>query len=232
MALIPEREADRLRAYFATALIAPVHADLYVIREQGWFRTADACASCGQAQILLEEIAALSDRIWLSVHSMCDERALAAVGVDRVPTLVLSGPGSGGVRFVGAPVGEELVTLLEDLVDLSRGSTDLDADSRRALAGLAREVRVQVLVSHSCPWCPDSARAAHKLAMASSRVTAEVIGIDEFPELADALGVRGVPTVLIDGAVALEGAQPITRLVEAVVAAAGRPPQRRVQAQP
>ena len=50
------------------------------------------------------------------------------------------------------------------------------------------------------------ARVAHLMAIESPRVIADVVEIQEFPALAQAYGVRGVPMTVINGVVAFSGA--------------------------
>ncbi len=64
------------------------------------------------------------------------------------------------------------------------------------------------------------ARAAYQLALASPRVRAEVIEVNEFPELADRYGVRAVPLTVINDQVAIPGAVTEQVLVEQVLKAA------------
>ena len=58
------------------------------------------------------------------------------------------------------------------------------------------------------------------MAIESDRVTADVVEIQEFPALAQAYGVRGVPLTVINDAVAFSGAvteeEFLARLLEAV----------------
>jgi hypothetical protein len=54
---------------------------------------------------------------------------------------------SGLVRFFGLPSGYEFMTLLEDLVDLSAGSTRLSDTTRQAVAELSVPVHLQVFVT-------------------------------------------------------------------------------------
>jgi hypothetical protein len=60
------------------------------------------------------------------------------------------------------------------------------------------------------------ARAAFQLAMVSPRITAEVIEVQEFPELAEKYQIRGVPMTVVSDAETLMGAVPAIQLVEAV----------------
>jgi hypothetical protein len=57
---------------------------------------------------------------------------------------------------------------------------------------------------------------AHQLAQLSSRITADVIEADEFPELSERFNVLGVPDTVIDGVEELVGAQPEARVVAAI----------------
>ena len=58
------------------------------------------------------------------------------------------------------------------------------------------------------------------MAIESGRVTADVVEIQEFPALAQAYGVRGVPLTVINDAVTFSGAvteeEFLSRLLEAV----------------
>lgn len=73
------------------------------------------------------------------------------------------------------------------------------------------------------------ARAAFQMALVTQKVRAEVIEVNEFPELAERYGVRAVPLTVIDDRLAIPGMLPEEALVEQVVkvaaeAAAEAPP--------
>lgn len=58
------------------------------------------------------------------------------------------------------------------------------------------------------------------MALASSRVTADVIEATEFPHLVQRYQVRGVPKVVINERVQFEGALPEAAFIKQVMAAA------------
>lgn len=221
MAMIAESEAQLLRAHFERVLSGPVRIDLFVEPETGHFRVVDECGSCGEVRELMEELAALSDKLELRLHVLSQESGEARrLGVERVPAIVLSGASRGAARFTGMPLGSELTGLLEALVDVSRGDSGLDDEARRALSELKGELRLVLFVSASCPYCPQVARLVHRLAVQSEKLTAEVIDLDEFPGLAEHHGVLGVPTLLVNGELALAGAHPESRLLGVLARAA------------
>jgi predicted DsbA family dithiol-disulfide isomerase len=61
------------------------------------------------------------------------------------------------------------------------------------------------------------ARAAYQLALESPHITAEVVEISEFPELAQRYNVRAVPLTIIGDRLAIPGAVPEATLVEQVM---------------
>lgn len=61
---------------------------------------------------------------------------------------------------------------------------------------------------------------AHKLAIANARITADVIEITEFPEMAQRYHIYGVPKVVINDQVEFEGALPEPMFVQEVLRAA------------
>ena len=91
--------------------------------------------------------------------------------------------------------------------------------AREKLATLTRPVYVQVFVTPTCPYCPGVASLAHQAAIESAHVTADVIEISEFPELAAEYHVRGVPKIVINDAIELVGAQPEAAFVDAMLSA-------------
>jgi len=65
-----------------------------------------------------------------------------------------------------------------------------------------------------------AARLAHQMAIESARITADVIEVAEFPELVQRYEVRGVPKIVINEKITVEGALPEARFLEKVLEAA------------
>ena len=55
-------------------------------------------------------------------------------------------PGT-GVRFIGLPGGYEFSTLLADIIDVSKGRTDLSPAARVAVQAIQTPVHIQVFVT-------------------------------------------------------------------------------------
>jgi glutaredoxin-like protein len=221
---IAEQEASALRAHLESLLTSPVTIDLLVRPVSGlWVPGRRECETCEDARGLLEEVAALSDKVTLRVHDVGTEpEAASGVGLDpdQVPAVVLTGAAKGRVRFLGIPAGLEFGTLIRSLTDVARGTTALAAPTREALMGLSKDLHIRVFVTATCPFCPGAALMAHRMAVESGRVTADVVDAEEFPELADRYGVQGVPKVVVNETVHFVGAQPEQSYLDHVLRAA------------
>jgi predicted DsbA family dithiol-disulfide isomerase len=64
-------------------------------------------------------------------------------------------------------------------------------------------------------------RVAHAIAQESSYVTADVVEVQEYPRLAQAYGVRGVPQTVINNSVSFTGAVTEAVFVQRVLEAVG-----------
>ncbi len=147
MPLIPEKDQEQMRTLFADRLEHPVRLDLY-IRTSAAGAPGQECLTCDETRQLLEELVALSDKLELRVHDLSiSGQSAPETGIEEVPVIVFSGQNKGNVRFIGAPAGYEASTLIEDLVNVSRGTTGLQFHSREVLAGLTAPVHIKVFVT-------------------------------------------------------------------------------------
>jgi glutaredoxin-like protein len=167
------------------------------------------CLYCRETRQLLEEVQALSEKIELVTHDFVAEKELAAeFGVDKIPATVVAGRAGSGIRLYGIPSGYEYTSLVEAIVDASKGTTGLSPETKEALRGLDRDIRIQVYVTPTCPYCTSAVRLAHQMAVESEHVRADMVEATEFPHLAQRYGVYGVPKTVVNETVSFEGAVP------------------------
>jgi len=226
--MIPLKDQELIRQKFASELIGPVKIDYFTERESALAVPGrKPCAYCKPTREMLQELSGLSDLISLRVH-IFDEAAeeRAKVGIERIPGTVLrgaaTGPGANGARFkfYGMPGGTEFPAFLESIVDISRREVLLSKGSVKELKKLREEVQVRVFVTPTCGYCPQMMRLAYQLSLANPNVRAEVIEVNEFPELGERYGVQAVPLTVIADKIAIPGAVQESLLVEQVLTAA------------
>lgn len=99
-----------------------------------------------QVAQLVEEVAALDARLSAESYNFVLDRAkVEELGITRTPAVaVLGADKDHGIRFYGLPSGYEFGTLIDAVLDVSRGESALAPETLAALAALERPVHVQV----------------------------------------------------------------------------------------
>ncbi|HNS52424.1 MAG TPA: hypothetical protein PKO09_14735 [Anaerolineae bacterium] len=145
MALISEKDAEILRKELASRMVEPVKLVMFTQQVE--------CQFCAETRQIVDEVASLSDRITAEVLDFVEDKAAAErYGVDKIPAIALvreedTGERDYGIRFYGIPSGYEFTTLIEDILNVSVGATELKAKTKQVLADLAQPVHIQVFVT-------------------------------------------------------------------------------------
>lgn len=165
------------------------------------------CPYCNETEALLNEVVALSDKLSLSVYDVDKNlKEKEDFDIKMVPAIVTVGSKDYGMRFFGIPVGYEFITLLSSIIDVSRNESGLEDSTKSELSKISEPIHIQVFVTPSCPYCPSMARLAHKMALESPMIRADVIEATEFQDLTLKYNIHSVPTVIINERVRFEGA--------------------------
>ncbi|HZP25722.1 MAG TPA: thioredoxin family protein [Dehalococcoidia bacterium] len=197
--MIPLREQELLREKFAAEMAGQVKVDFFTQKELSiTVPGRQECEYCKPAGIMLRELSRLTGSISLRAHMIEDERQEAArYGVGRIPAIVIRDAASWYATFYGFPGGTLFPAFIQVLTDVSRGMSLLSEESQQRLMQLKDEVRLQVFVTTTCPYSPNTAHMAYHVAMASPLVHTEVIEITEFPDLYQRYNVQAVPLTLV-----------------------------------
>jgi len=167
---------------------------------------------------LMEEVAAIEpEKVSLEISGDPDAERF---GIDKTPAIVLQGNDDDyGIRFFGIPSGYEFASFLEAIKDVAAGEMELEEEISGKIAGVQAPVHIQVFVTPTCPYCPYAVRTAHRFAMASPYIRADMVMAPDFPELAERYEVMAVPTVVINDSVRFEGAIPEEEFADKVLEA-------------
>jgi alkyl hydroperoxide reductase subunit AhpF len=149
MPMISAGDRDYIRDHFAEKLKGDVRLELFTQKRSPLVVPGrDECQYCEETQQLLSEVADLSDHVTLIVHDVKENpRVLAENGVDHIPTLVYHGQNKGTLRFLGIPAGNEFRNVIDTIVEVGNGESDLAETTREALAGLAQDLHLRVFVT-------------------------------------------------------------------------------------
>lgn len=127
--------------------------------------------------------------------------------IEASPTILLA-PEIYGIRWLGAPLGEEGRIFLEMLLLLGTGESGLNEQSLGVLERIKEPRAVKVFVSSSCPYCPQQAMNAVKAALAKPEaISIEIVDIQANPELAERYAAHSVPMTFANDVLVARGAQ-------------------------
>ena len=201
MAVISDKDKDYIKGTFADRL----RSDVTVL----FFTQEHECMYCRETREFVEELTALSDKLHLETYDLVNDAEVAeAHGIDKIPAIKLIGEVDHGVRYFGMPMGYEFTVIVEDIIDVSWGTSNMDPETMGNVLPIEDKTHIQVFVSPTCPYCPQMVRAAHKFAILNPSITADMVEMTEFPHLVQKYDVMGVPKTIVNEEFSIEGAYP------------------------
>jgi thiol-disulfide isomerase/thioredoxin len=150
MTLISERDRAIIKARFEKDLVNDVKLIFFTQHESPPLTPGQSCPGCREQEQLLVELAEISPKLRLSVHDILaevDKPIVQEHEIAEVPALVIAGNGNKGVRYFGTTSCYEFATLIEDVVEQSKGQTTLSAKTLDALAKLTSRVHIKVFTT-------------------------------------------------------------------------------------
>ncbi len=204
MGLLKEEDRNALREEFSK-LTQPVKLVM--------FSQAMECQYCRETRELVEEISDISDLISAEIFDFVNDAEIAeAYNIDKIPAIAIvqdgDEPKDYGIRYFGIPSGYEFSSLITDIAIVSSGDSGLSAETKKWIAGLENPVHLQVFVTPTCPYCPPAVILAHRMAMESDMIHADMVEAIEFPGLSNKYQVQGVPRTVINENFHMEGSAP------------------------
>lgn len=197
--MIGQKERDFLAKEFGTKLVNEVR--LLVFTQEM------PCMFCREAVDVVKELAEISPKVKAEIYDFIrDQMKAKELRVDNIPAIAVIGAKDYGVRFYGIPSGYEFGSLVGAVIDVSKGDSGLSKKTRDALRAVDGPIHIQVFVTPTCPYCPTAVRTAHKMAIESEMIWAEMIEATEFVPLAQKHGVTSVPKIVINDEFEFSGA--------------------------
>ncbi len=180
------------------------------------------CGICKETHEFLKEFTSLNDKIGLTVFDFVKDRDKAAhYKVDKIPAIVVLDKSDNDtrMRFFGLPGGYEINSFIQSIFEASGLKEMLPAKAAEALKKINKDIHLQVFISLTCPYCPTAVSAAHRIALESPRVRADMVDAGTFPQLAVKYNVSSVPKTVINETIEIIGAEPVEKLIEALAKA-------------
>ena len=210
MALLNEALQDQLREVFSEM---KNEVTLAVFTKEG------DCYSCKETLDFMGEIKALNEKIHFEALDIDkDHERAVAYNVKMVPSIVLLNDKKEyvGVKFNGIPAGHEINSFVPGLLEVSGAGEALPEAFASQINALEKPVNIKVFVTLSCPHCAGAVQKAHKLALESPLIDAEMVEAQTFDELSNQFNVSSVPKIVINDQYEFVGNQPLDVFLEEI----------------
>ncbi len=206
--LLKEKDVKYIKDLFEKNLKDSVELVLFLQGENGDKVTKFNSQYFPYTEEILKELVEISDKLKLTVYKD-DKEKEAEYKVKEISALFVEGKNTNkNVVYYGIPSGHEFSSLLEDIMDASKGETELSVSTKLAIKKINKPTEILVFVTPSCPYCPRAVRTAHQMAMENGLINGVMIEANEFPEWSQKYSVYAVPKIVINDKVQFEGALP------------------------
>jgi len=184
-----------------------------------YFTQEYECETCKDTRIFLEEISMISNKIKLNIYDFeKDNDKAKAMEIDKIPAIALldSKNIDPGVRFYGLPGGYEINSFMRGLLEVSGKKDELPKDILNRINAIEKDIHIMVFITLACPYCANAVINAHRLAIESDKIKADMVESSTFPHLAIKYSVSGVPKIIINEKKEMLGEQPIEKFLTAI----------------
>ncbi len=122
-----------------------------------------------------------------------------------------------GLAFHGVPGGHEFTSFVTSLCNASGSAEPLDEKDRADIARITKPMEIQVMVTLSCPMCPELVMAAQRIALENPDVTAGIYDVNYFIELREMHNIMSVPCLVVDGKLVSLGKKNLRQVLDLII---------------
>lgn len=155
----------------------------------------DDSAGAKEMSALLEEIAAMSDKITLT-HE--DDARKPSFAVKRAATHKDAAK-EVGIRFAGIPMGHEFTSLVLALLHVGAHPLKLEAEKIAQIAALEDKFHFETYISLSCHNCPEVVQSINLMAVINPNITHVMIDGALYQKEVSDRNIMAVPTIYMNG---------------------------------
>lgn len=175
--------------------------------------------NCKILSEFLNQISNLSEKIEIINYDFeYDKEEKLKYDIDHIPSMVILGENDDdfGIRFYGTPIGYQLNSFINILIELSGTLNFSDLDLLNRIKKIDKKIDLKVFIELESPKSPEVVMNCHKLALLNKNIKATMIDCGTFPTLINKYGVRNIPKLVINETYELSGGKSINQIVELI----------------
>ena len=178
------------------------------------------CMDCGQFMSLLRVYEENSNGM-LKIEELClDDNPEFAKKYDlsRVPTILfLDDKGREVIRYLASPQGAEIQPFIQAVFAFAGSGNYYEATIKQNLDRIPPST-IKVMITNTCPYCPQVASVANLFALASNgKIRTVVVDIMANPDIGQYYDAAGVPYTIINEKPAISGMVGPNKILKALI---------------
>jgi thioredoxin-like negative regulator of GroEL len=166
------------------------------------------CMDCGQFMTLLRVYEENSNGMLTVEDLSIDDNPEFAdrFGITRVPTvLFIDGKGREVIRYLASPQGAEIQPFIQAIFAFAGAPNYYEATIKSTLDRIQPST-IRVMITNTCPYCPQVAAIANLFAIASEgKIKTIIVDINANPDIGQYYDASGVPYTIINDSKTLVG---------------------------
>ncbi|MFW9971249.1 MAG: thioredoxin family protein [Candidatus Odinarchaeota archaeon] len=166
------------------------------------------CMDCNQFMTLLNIYEQNSNGM-LKIEELCIDEAPELVknyDITRVPTILfINDQGRELIRYLAAPQGGEIQPFIQAIFAFAGAPNYYEATIKQNLNRISQST-VKVMITETCPYCPQVVQIVNNFAIASGgKIRSVIIDIIANPDIGQYYDTAGVPYTIINDQKTLVG---------------------------
>ncbi|MGZ6418794.1 MAG: thioredoxin family protein, partial [Pseudobdellovibrio sp.] len=151
----------------------------------------DLSSHSNQSELIemLEDLVSTSSKITTRASGQNSEAPRFTIYKSQRPT---------GITFTGIPGGHEFTSLILAILNSDGKGKMPDAGLSTRIKNLKGPIRIKTYISLTCENCPDVVQALNQMALVHSDFQHEMVDGGYVQNEVDAIGIQGVPSVVVD----------------------------------
>ena len=178
------------------------------------------CMDCGQFMGLLRIYEESSNGMLTIDESCIDEKPELAKKYDitRVPTILfIDDQGREIIRYLAAPQGAEIQPFVQALFAFAGAPNYYETTIKQNLNRIEPST-IKVMITETCPYCPQVAQIVNNFAIASNgKIRSVIIDIMANPDIGQYYDAAGVPYTIINDQKTLVGMVGAPEILRALI---------------
>ena len=159
------------------------------------------CKLSEKIKTFLDELTDITDKIHIDIKMKDEDPGLEAkleVGLFPFIALIDKTGEYTRIGYHGVPSGYELDAFIAAVTDIAAPDLTIAEPLMERINNLKTPMNLKIGISLTCVRCPELVMSCQQLALLNNGITAEMLDLNHFPDLAKKFRIMSIPALIIN----------------------------------